>query len=260
MGKSTNNSNIRRSTFYSRISRLKLWRWHRRLGLVSAVFVILLSSTGLLLNHGNGLGLDQRALPRLLLSSIYGLETPLIRHFEITNDSLNQVGDRDLFLGFNNIGECQGQLVGALSLDSAILAGCSNALLLFTVQGQLVDKVDGLSGLPQPIQSLGLCDQQACFLAASQTYFLDLDTMAWQTSQQALLDASIPSMPPDNLIKSLLASYGSEITWERGIQDLHSGRWFGPLGPWIMDVMAILFMIIASTGVIMWSLGKGRKS
>lgn len=260
MGNSTIKSKVRNKNFSRKISRLTLWRWHRRLGLTSALFVILLSATGLLLNHGNGLGLDQQSLPRPLLSTLYGVEAPVIRHFVVANSSVSQVGNRDLFIDVNPVGRCDTELLGALSVDSAFLLACRDSLSLVTPAGDLVDKIDGLSGLPRPIQSLGYCDQAPCFLAEGEAYSIDVDTMAWLESPLGLTKNSSASPPPDRLKDQLLAKAGSDITWERAIQDLHSGRLFGSLGPWVMDFMAILFMIIASTGVIMWGLGRGFKN
>ena len=34
-----------------------LWRWHRRLGLLAALFVLLVASSGIVLNHTAGFGL-----------------------------------------------------------------------------------------------------------------------------------------------------------------------------------------------------------
>ena len=36
-----------------------LWHWHRRLGVIAAFFVLVLSVSGIVLNHSSELGLDR---------------------------------------------------------------------------------------------------------------------------------------------------------------------------------------------------------
>ena len=42
------------------------------------------------------------------------------------------------------------------------------------------------------------------------------------------------------------------LTWERVLQDLHSGRFFGILGILIVDAATILLLILAGTGLVIW--------
>ena len=43
------------------------------------------------------------------------------------------------------------------------------------------------------------------------------------------------------------------LTLERVLLDLHSGRIMGAVGPWIMDAAAILLLVLALTGIWMWT-------
>ena len=49
-----------------------LWRWHRRLGIFAAVFVVVLAASGIVLNHSSGLGLDRSFVDWPWLSKAYG--------------------------------------------------------------------------------------------------------------------------------------------------------------------------------------------
>jgi hypothetical protein len=42
-----------------------------------------------------------------------------------------------------------------------------------------------------------------------------------------------------------------DIHWERVLFDVHSGRLFGRYGPWLMDIMAVLFVVLAVSGLVM---------
>ena len=58
---------------------------------------------------------------------------------------------------------------------------------------------------------------------------------------------------PGELRDILLKKYrGQGLTLERVLLDLHSGRLFGTFGVYIVDAAALLFLILAFTGVWMW--------
>ncbi len=42
------------------------------------------------------------------------------------------------------------------------------------------------------------------------------------------------------------------VTWDRVLLDLHTGRFFGSAGPYVMDAAAILLLVVASSGVYNW--------
>lgn len=50
------------------------YRWHRRIGITAALFVILLSVTGLILNHNTSLGLNKDFITNELLLNWYGYD------------------------------------------------------------------------------------------------------------------------------------------------------------------------------------------
>ncbi len=44
----------------------------------------------------------------------------------------------------------------------------------------------------------------------------------------------------------------SKLSWERWLQDLHSGRFFGPAGEWLMSLASIALILLAITGMFVW--------
>jgi len=59
--------------------------------------------------------------------------------------------------------------------------------------------------------------------------------------------------------RSLLDQYrGSGLSWERLLLDLHSGRLFGSVGVFIIDLAGIALLLIALSGVWVWVTKPGR--
>ena len=48
----------------------------------------------------------------------------------------------------------------------------------------------------------------------------------------------------------------ASLNWQRLLQDLHAGRLFGLAGQLLMDLAALLLVVLAFTGVIIWSRGR----
>lgn len=59
-----------------------LYRWHRRIGLVSLIFVLVLTITGLLLNHNAELNFHKKHIQSQWVHQWYGLPAPEEGGFE----------------------------------------------------------------------------------------------------------------------------------------------------------------------------------
>ena len=42
------------------------------------------------------------------------------------------------------------------------------------------------------------------------------------------------------------------ISWEKLILDIHAGRFLGVMGVLFMDLVAVIFMLLAATGTFIW--------
>ena len=79
------------------------------------------------------------------------------------------------------------------------------------------------------------------------------------------LSASVALSPEDGMPGNVSGSVritnwrrGSGLPVERVLLDLHSGRIFGKPGVYVVDAAAILFLVLAASGVWLW--GKRRAS
>ena len=58
-------------------------RWHKRAGLVSAFFVVILSVSGLVLNHTDSFRLGQKPVSSPWVLALYGQHFPELRSFSV---------------------------------------------------------------------------------------------------------------------------------------------------------------------------------
>lgn len=241
--------------------RLLLLRWHRRVGAVVALFLLWLAFSGIALNHTEQLKLAEKPLASDWLLSHYGVKLPAIRSFALDSRWLSQGGAR-LFLEADEIAYCQGQLLGVVATGRDILLLCEREMLALSHDGQLLERIQALDGLPQGLQRIGRFNKQTYLQSLDTEYLFDWRNL---TFQQQALDAglvqwSTPGELPEIMLSRLLHAFaGSEINIERLMLDLHSGRFFGDIGVYIVDVAALLFCFLALSGLWVWGGAKYRR-
>lgn len=246
-----------RSRLKSKALKNTLLRWHRRAGVSAAFFVLLLAITGILLNHSNSLHFDRQSISSPFILKLYGITPPPIVAYKLGTGSAEQIGHK-VSLNGKPISDCDGTLVGAVKLAELSLLACTKALLLITPKGELVEQITPLQGLPTPITGLGLCQHDACLITPSKNFVANVDALEFTPTQQ-VVKTELPVNPNPKLRQTLVSHYtGGGITWARLIQDLHAGRFLGGLGPWLMDAIALLFILLAVSGVYLWWRG-GRR-
>jgi len=241
------------SGWQRRIARL-LYRWHRTLGVAAALFIVLLATTGLLLNHTSQLGLDRIHVTARPLLAWYGIKVPdNVPFFEADHHYISQ-WDEHLFLDAKDLGSYSGTLHGAVASNGMIAVALDEQLLLLLSDGQLVDVLDNQSGLPDPIRQIGLTDDGLVVLATPTGLFAGNPELThWTAIAQGTSQWNESVTPPETLRREAETRYlGEGLPLERVIADLHSGRLFTRHGPWLMDLVALILIFSTLSGLWLW--------
>ncbi len=240
---------------------LAIRHWHRRIGLVAALFAVLLAVTGIMLNHTENLKLDSRHVHSTMLLDWYGIKAPVQSLSYVAGEHwISQLGDR-LYFDKRELPHKTGRLVGVVALQDRIIVAVGSNILLLTVAGDLLETVSGAEGVPAGIRDIGVKDTGLVVRASHGDYLSDKDALDWQESEQ---DGDVhkpvegvvwakPAPLPPVLYDQLAEAYrGQDLSVERVLLDLHSGRFWGWGGVWFMDAIAILITLLALSGVWMW--------
>jgi hypothetical protein len=243
-------------------SRIKLLRslyvWHRYMGLAASLFVILLTITGLALNHTEELGLDSRSVRSDVLLDWYGIDAPDIKKsYRAGAHRITEVGE-NIYLDTEKIAGLTTPLIGAVEFSNFIIVGVEDRLLLFTAEGELVEQLGDAAGVPSGMQAIGLtADGNLAARSAEGYFFVNTDFIEWHKTDSLAATWAHSEAPSLQLEQSLKASWrGSGLSLERVMLDLHSGRILGSRGVYLVDAAAVLFLMLAVTGVLLW--GKRR--
>ena len=237
-----------------------LFLWHRYLGLSAAIFVVFLGITGIMLNHTEGLRLDERFVTSKALLDWYGIKPPLDRvSFQAGDDWVTQLGDV-IYLNNRQLIDSHNRLLGFLDLGDFMVVAVEQELLLLSEAGEVIEHLKGIHGVPAGMQAIGL-DASGHLVARGNhgNYVVDEDFLEWRAAESSEIQWSQPAVLPRTLYEQVAELYRStDLTLERIVLDVHSGRIIGSWGIYVMDGAALLLLCLAVTGVLHWSRRKRR--
>ncbi len=229
--------------------------WHRRFGLTAAALVLVLSVTGLLLNHAASLNLDKSKVENTWILDWYGIagvdETSL--SFEIGDSTVSWAGGW-LFLDELPLVGGVSDLVGAAALGELIVVTAPREILLFTREGELVERFLPVE-FRTDVTAIGTLDQGLYVRVGEAAFSSNSDASVWlavDTPLEAVVWSVGAPMPAQMHAAVNNHLRGEGLPVYRIILDLHSGNFFGKLGVLIMDGAAILLLILALSGVWIW--------
>lgn len=205
-----------------------------------AVLLIILSAiTGIALNHTGGLALAERFPQNPLLLLPYRHLLPDLYRYDVEGNVLT-ADHGQLQLNDQPLGDCE-RLTGFTAVAGRQLVGCGSQWLLFD-NWQLLEAFDvSLLGLTENA-SLAHSVTRIMVNDGGQWYYFDSDTLSLVATSDSGTVLAADSYRGENRV----------ISWQRLMQDLHSGRWFGAAGIWVMDAAAVILLLLSLSGLWLW--------
>lgn len=232
-----------------------LYLWHKYIGLTAALFVFLLSLTGIALNHTSELKLDRNYLSSEWLLDHYNVTEPArFTRYPLANSHVSQVDDLLVF-GEQTIGPIERPLIGAIDFHGLTVVALKGKLLLVDETFNVIETLGREEGVPILLQSIGINQAgQLVFKTPHKLLGLDEDFIEWSEIQNSnAITWSQKQRPTKSQQQQLSKLHRSHIIHvETFVLDLHSGRVFGRYGALFFDVVALLLMFLAGTGIWIW--------
>lgn len=221
-------------------------RWHRTTGVTVAVVLIYLLATGVPLQFTDQLNLAAAHVTQEALLDWYGLEAP--RGVAVSG-GLSYL-DGMLFGDRGFIAPIQ-RLVGAVQTEAVSLAADAQAVWLVALNGERLNEATVIGN----IERIGMTSNGAVLEAAGAYLEPDADYVNWSSLPEAPVEVRWSVVEPASErheadIRRLFLR--RMLTWERLLQDLHSGRFFGVVGIVVIDLATVLLLILAGTGLVIW--------
>ena len=234
---------------------LVIQKWHKKIGICIALFVIFLSISGIALNHSEKLRLNTTFIKMEWLLDLYQISPPSdpISFSTHNNNWVSQLGKRIYFNDKEIINDAK-KLVGVVYVNNTFVIGYDGKLMVLTNKGELLESLSGVEGVPAGMKKIGYDEVDNVVIESAHGYYrVNLEILVWDEHDYLSADWSTVSNISEHLKTAILNEYrGRGLTVERVLLDMHSGRVVGPWGIYFMDLVAILFLIISFTGVWMW--------
>ena len=238
--------------------RFTAFLWHRRIGLLALLLVIILAVTGIMLNHTERFKLDETYVNNSWLLNWYGIETkddPI--SFRVTNDKETHVisaWNKKLFFDNTAITKLEQTMHGAIGAEQFIVIALDNEIILLSFEGELIERVSTSISFSN-IQRLGMKYKRPVIETSDPLYYMaDEHILDWDVIVNEDIEWTESYSLDDDEREQLLVAYrGNGLKLERVILDLHSGRLFGDYGVYLMDAAAIALLWLSLSGLWVWS-------
>ena len=231
-----------------------LYVWHRYLGLTAALLMLLIATTGLLLNHTEELMLDERYTTSEPLLNLYGIEISNPSGFPAGHHWISLI-DQQLFFDTSRQETSIQILTGAVQLQNIVVVASQTEIHLFTSEGELIEALDEASGIPQSISALGISStNQVIMRSNKKLYALSEELTEAQSTEhdENIIWSSAEELPSDIQQHISQKALATALPVERVLLDLHSGRLFGSAGVYAFDLFAIIFIFLSISGSTIW--------
>ena len=222
---------------------------HRWLGLLAAFPLLWLSVTGLIMNHAERLGFDQREVKAEWI----------LRHYRQLPEGEPvglKIGDRavtawgDFIFLDEELTDLSGELIGAgLSADNLAIS-TSEKIYVISPTGESLDELDELSLPGVPVQAVGHSGKTLYLKTSDQWWVFGEDLLDYEKADAPESISGLVKLAADEKEKLMgsLKSQGA-MPLSRVIQDAHSGKLFGWPGWVISDLTAVSVIVLTLLGL-----------
>jgi hypothetical protein len=224
------------------------------MGAVVAMFVLLLASTGILLNHTSDFKLDQYHLTWPWLLKHYGMDTVEVDEAYLLGDKVITQVNEQIFIGGKPVVESYKTLIGGIVLDDITVLATADELILLSPNDEFIEKLSASVGIPPQIQNIGLHHGLPILQTRQGMWRGDYILEDWQNISLQGVSWSRPVPAPEQAQQQLARYFhGQGITVERFVLDLHNGRILSAVGIWLLDILAVLLIVLSLSGLWIWT-------
>ena len=225
--------------------------WHRLLGLISALPLIWVLLTGLMLNHSEDFRLDSIELNSPMILSCYGM-TPSGEPMSVSvHDHTITSWDGIVFFDQRHL-DVEGKFLTALQLNNCIVVVSDQVILRLSLDGEVIEKLDELS-LPEiPLIEAGVVNGKMAIRSADGWSIADSDWLEFSETNETIKAVTLHTLQDDTLRGALRTQWaGGGISMSRFVLDLHAGNFLGSLAAYFYDFVVLCTLWLIGTGLVL---------
>ncbi|WP_439640336.1 PepSY domain-containing protein [Nevskia sp.] len=233
-----------------------LRKWHQRVGLTAAVFVLWLGASGTILSRSDQLGFDAMRLNWNWLTAWYGLNAePPRMGFEAAGHWMAATKENTL-LDAREVEPRIAPPIGLVTLHgptgTQLVIGTADSLVITSPDGARVDELRAPILPVSSLRRIGRTTEGGIAVQDFDAYESRDGGISWTPVLPQSVSWSQPKPLPSEQRKAIEQFARPSVLVEQVLIDLHSGRLFGPVGAWIITLVGLLALLLSISGVWSW--------
>lgn len=233
-----------------------LREWHKRIGLFAFFFMGWLGTSGFLINQSASWGYDTVRIDWPWVMALYGLhpeppQTGLSAggHWLAVTSDYTLLDARPLP---EPIQQPLGFVAGGNADKPLLFVATDSSLVLLTEDGQRYDELRSPILPVSTIRRIGVTADGAVAVQDLDAYRSDDSGDSWKTVDPAAVKWSTTEIIPEDVRTQLLPYSRPSVSLEHVLVDAHSGRLFGNIGAWVINLVGFSALWLAISGTWMW--------
>jgi len=224
------------------------------MGAFVALFVLMLASTGVMLNHTTDWELDQRYLTWDWLLEHYGIaNVQADTSYLLDQKTISQFGSQ-VFVDAIPVAQVHRPILGGITLEDLIVLATDSGLILLSPEGEFIERMGSTADIPPMIQNIGVFHGDPVIQTRDGIWRSNFMLDQWERVSLQGVGWSAPAQMPSSVEKELAEYFhGKGITVERLVLDIHNGHILGRYGVWLIDIVGGLLLILSLTGLWIWA-------
>ena len=228
-------------------------KFHRWIGLIASVWLLLLASTGFLLQHSQQWHLDKSYINNAAVLKIYGIGEQFIA-FKHNNQQLIQL-DKQLIQNNTTTVKLNENINSAIYLQNLWVIATDTQIIWLDEKGQILQSLDQLDGIHLPISKIGSSNQELIYNSNNNNYNIESELI--DPNSLTSIQWSQPETNKNLKQKAIELTSTNYLTTEQFIFDIHAGITTPSL---LNDIAAISLIILSLSGIFLFFRKKKRNS
>jgi PepSY-associated TM region len=228
--------------------------WHRRIGVLLSIPILVLAITGLILNNSKLFKLDKIYITNQAILSWYGM-TPKSQPKTIqVNDLWVTELDGIAYVNDNVIAEDVTDLTGAGNFEKTIVFSTTDAIfLIYKKSKRLIEKLGSEALPPGKILTCLTINDRLHIDTTSGQFSFNSDLTEFYPEDRSALPSPKFSQLPKQIYEKILEDWrGRGLSLWRILLDIHDGTFFGKIGSWLADISAVAIVLLVFSGIFNW--------
>ena len=230
------------------------YKWHRSIGVILSLPLVILCTTGLLLNHSSWLNLEARFVTNQTILSLYGMVPSTDTQAIKVGDSWVSNLSGTLYFNEKQLQKNAAALRGALSLPEFLVVVTEETIILLDpVSAEVIEQLGAEVLPPGKIISAAAENGRLLLDTTAGSFSAGSDFAVFKGEVRANLKPAAFDQLPQDLYNKLLQQWrGEGVSLWRFLLDLHSGHLFGGFGRLFADFAAIGTLFLVLSGLFNW--------